>query len=787
MSPTLRWLLGLHSADRASWSDGRLMMTGLPAGIAASLLVVIIVWSAINYWRDGNTPSWWVKAPLLTLRALASACLLLILMEPVLTSTRTSEQRPTVVILADRSQSMSFRDPRMPEALAKPFASATGADPRSLSRTDQAAALLGDARLGAIHRLGARHEVRLYGFAEAAELTDAQKARADAAASIASLERGGDTTQIGTAIRAALDDNSGRPVAGILLVTDGGSNEGDEPLGWARRARAMGIPIFTVGIGDPTPTRDIEVTETLADRVVRKGNETHVYVGVSHRGYASSMITVTLSRNGSTIATKAVRLTGNAAKQTVSFAYTPRQTGDYRYTATVGRLAGETTGDNNSRTFLQQVVDKKLKVLYVEGLPRWEYRYLRNAILRDEQIGFACFRTEVGDAPEAEGNLPVAAFPTDERQLFAYDIVILGDVPRSRLKTTQLRALRRFVEDRGGSLVIIAGERHMPHEYAETHIEPVFPLIVRSSPDQVVMDEPFRWSRTPQGAQDALLRMAPDPREDERIWREMPGMLWMAGSDGPKPGATVLAVNPDRATASGPRPVVALQPFGAGRCLMVMTDSTWRWRWRVGDRHFYRFWGQVLRTMTPNDNPGGNRLAQITVDRIEYRPGDRITITARLLDEFYRPSRAPQLAGSLIGPAARGAAPASRGLAFRPVPGSPGLYTAEAVAGAAGEYRANLTHGGGTAASARFIVRQVSLEAQQPEMDEATLRRLAALSGGRFLRAEELAGWISSLKPKPLTVRTTIETPLWNAPIGLMFALGLLSAEWVLRRRVGLS
>ncbi len=787
MNPVGRWLLGLRSADNASWSDGRIVLSGLPMWVAATLLALIVVWSAINYWRDGRTPSWWVKGPLLTVRALAAACLLLILMEPVLTSTRTSEQRPTFVVLADRSQSMAIPDRRMPAELARRFESATGLDPRTASRSDQAAAVLGDARLGALRRLSERHDVRLYSFAEEASLADARAARADAAKALAPLSQGGDSTRIGTALRTVLDDNSGRPVAGILLVSDGGSNDGDDPADWARRARSMGIPIIAVGIGDPTPTRDIEITETLADRVVRKGNETRVFVGIGHRGYAGSTVTVRLARNGSAIGTKSVRLTGAAAKQTVSFEYTPRQTGEFRYSATVERLSGETTAENNSRTFLQQVVDKKLKVLYVEGEPRWEYRYLRNAVLRDDQIGFACFRTEVGDAPDAEGNLPIASFPTDERRLFAYDIVILGDVPRSRLQTTQLRAIRRFVEDRGGSLVVIAGERHMPHEYVGTHVEPVFPLIVRSSPDHVVMDEPFRWVRTPQGAQDALLRMAADPVEDERIWREMPGMLWMAGSEGPKPGATVLAVNPDRSTAAGQRPVVALQPFGAGRCLMVMTDSTWRWRWRVGDRHFYRFWGQVLRTMTPNDNPGGNRFAQIAVDRIEYRPGDRVTVTARLLDEFYRPSRAPRLAGSLIGPGGNGSAQATRRLTLMPVPGSPGLFTAEVVAGSAGEYRATLEHGGGRAASARFIVRQVSLEAQQPEMHEAELRKLAAQSGGRFLRAEELAAWIASLKSKPLKHRTNIETPLWNAPIGLIAALGLLSIEWIARRRFGLA
>jgi hypothetical protein len=794
MNPVLRWLLGLGGSKTDAWSHGRKVLAGVPVGVAALLLAAFVVWTAYNYWRDGRSPGWWVKGPLLLLRTLAVACLLVILLEPVMTWTRTGTQRPTFIVMADTSQSMAIRDTRLPDRLAGPFRRVTGVDPRSAPRYVQTAALLGKGPVRLIERLASKFDVRAYAFAEEAQLIDRGKVLADGARALKPDARADGSTQIGTALRTVLDDNSGRPLAGILLVSDGGSNQGDDPIGWARRARALGIPVSTLGIGDPTPTRDIVLTEALADRVVRKGNEVRAFVGLSHRGYGGSTVTVSLSRNGVPFQSRQVRLSADGAKQTVTFTYTPGQTGEFRFAASVAHVAGETTYQNNARSFLQQVVDKKLRVLYVEGEPRWEYRYLRNAILRDEQIGFACYRTETDGTPTPEGNLPVGSFPSDERALFAYDILIIGDVPRARFQSTHLRAIRRFVEDRGGSLVIIAGERHMPHEYADTLIEPAFPLIVSSAPDQVVMDEPFRWQRTPQGAQDSLLRMSPNPVEDERIWREMPGMLWMAGSRGPKPGATVLAVNPDRSDAAGMRPVLALQPYGAGRCLMVMTDSTWRWRWRVGDRYFYRFWGQMLRTMTPQDNPGGNRLAQLTVDRSECRPGDRVTITARLLDEFYRPSRLPQLTASLTGPlplsqqASASAPGPSRTVTLLPAPGSPGLYTAGVIAGTAGEYRVTLTSAaGGPPVSARFLVQQVSLEAQQPEMREDALRRIAAESGGRFLRAEEAAAWADGQKPRNLTVRTVVETPLWNAPIGLIAAVGLLSLEWLVRRRVGMA
>ncbi|NLI00633.1 MAG: hypothetical protein GX446_14195 [Chthonomonadales bacterium] len=783
MNPVLRSLLGLgEGADR--WSQGRVTLSGWSVGMAAAILTAFALWTFMQYWRDGTSPSWWMKAPLATMRILAAACLLMMLLEPLVTWTRTSTVNQTFIVLADRSPSMEFLDPRLPDRLADPIRRATGRDPRATRRRELASAVLAAKNADVLARLGRRFDLRGYVFDDDATVADLRTALTAQGAS-------GAATQIGTALRTALDDNTGAPVAGILIVSDGGSNLGDDPVVWARRARALGIPVHTLGIGDPTPTRDIAVSEALADRVVRKDSEVRVFVGVRNRGFGGRTVTLTLTRNGAPVASRTVTLASDDAKQTVSFTYTPKQVGQFTYSVAVTRLPDETTYDNNARRYFQQVVDKKLRVLYVEGEPRWEYRYLRNAILRDDQIGFACFRTDVPDRPVAEGNLPVTAFPSDERQLFAYDILILGDVPRQSLQNTHLRAIRRFVEDRGGSLIVIAGERHMPHAYADTIIEPLFPLSVGTAPDPVIMDEPFQWQRTPAGAQDPVLRMHPDPAEDERIWRDLPGMLWMAGSQRAKPGATVLAVNPARSTAAGPRPVVAVQPYGAGRCLMIMTDSTWRWRWKVGDRHFYRFWGQVLRTMTPLDNPGGNRFAQISVDRAEYRPGDRVQVTARLLDEFYRPSRLPQLTATLsrVGSEVPGLGSERRSVSLRAVAGSPGLFTADLTAPSAGEYSLSLRapEGGDAGATTRFLVQQVSLEAQQPEMHEATLRRIAEAGGGRYLRAEDVAAWAEALRAKPLTVKTTAETPIWHAPIVLIVAITLLATEWLLRRRAGLT
>ncbi|MBM3494537.1 MAG: VWA domain-containing protein, partial [Armatimonadetes bacterium] len=342
MNPIVQWLLGLRGDAADTLAQAKLALAGIPVSVAAVVLGAMACWAAVHYWFDGKRPSWWVKGPLLCIRILAVASLLVILLEPVLTWTRTSRRQSTFLVLTDTSESMARRDPRLPGRLADPMTTATGLDARAASRGRLAAAKLPPRKGGPMAELARRFDVRAYSFDDETRPVDLRKAAKSGSGPLEPRTTGDGTTQIGAALRTVLDDNSGRPVAGILLVSDGGSNQGDDPVAWARRARSLGIPITTIGLGDPTPTRDLAVLETLADRVVRKDNEVRVFVGLRHRGHGGSSVTVSLSRNGAPLASKSVTLARDATKQTVPFVFTPRATGEFRFTASVSRLSGET-------------------------------------------------------------------------------------------------------------------------------------------------------------------------------------------------------------------------------------------------------------------------------------------------------------------------------------------------------------------------------------------------------------------------------------------------------------
>lgn len=759
-----------------------------PQQVLIVLILAAFLWFTYNYWKDGTRPSWWFKGPMVALRMLAIAALLTMLAQPVLRLNHSDKVRPNAVILVDNSDSMNRPDPRLPASRATIEANATGLDALqvgSQTRLARANALLNRAK--ALTELSKRYNVRLYSFAAKPHPvplpTQAGKQQGYQFA-IAPDPKFGDSTQMGSALRQPLDELAGQPIAGAIVISDGGSNLGEDPLATAEAAKQAGVRVSALGIGDPTKTKDIAILSVLADDVVRVNNTVSVYAALTQRGYTGRTITVTLKRNGVTVGSEALKLGPDDQKQEVRFNYVPTQGGQFFYTVETAVLPGEIAADNNKRTFPQTVISKKLKVLYVEEEPRYEYRYLHNAIMRDTSLDFACLLLN-GDNLNSggEGNYPIKGFPATEKELFDYDIIVLGDVPRAYFSDPQLQAIRRFVEDRGASLLVIAGEQHMPHEYAGTPLEAVLPAVVSFSPNPVLTEEPFQWQLTPEGRRSPIMQLDENEAENSRIWSTLPGMFWAAGVPRVKPGATVLATHQNRRNSDGLYPVVVYQPFGSGKCFLELVDSTWRWRWRVGDRYFYRYWGQVFRTLTPKELPGNSRFVQLNADRSAYRLGQKVLLNARLLDSYYHPIKADTAIATV-----RTGTGQEQKLNMQPTPGSPGLFTAQLQPDRVGRYEVSLYSPStpGARATAGFVVETEALEKQRPELDETLLRKVASAGGGKYYRADQLAEWIKSLPNNGLTVRTEEELELWDAPLLLVLFITPLALEWLIRKRTGL-
>lgn len=690
--------------------------------------------------------------------------------------------------MIDTSQSMDKPDPRLPSTRAAEEAEAVGVSPGDvahMTRLDRANAILN--RAGVLKELSKKYNVHVWTFAGKSHdilLPSDKKKLTNYKFNIAPDKKTGDTTQMGDAFHKPMDELAGQPIAGTLVISDGGNNQGEDPILVADGAKQAGMRISTVGLGDTTKTKDVALLSVLADDVVRVNNTVTVYAALTHRGYAGKIIGVSLMRGNEVIGHETVKLGPDDQKQEVHFNYVPTQGGRFTYTVTAAVQPGEITVSNNKRSFIQTVISKKLKVLYVENEPRYEFRYLKNAILRDTSLDFGCILLSGDDAAAGgEGNFPVNGFPQNEKELFEYDIIVLGDVPRSYFSEQQLLSLRQFVEDRGASLLVIAGEDHMPHEYAGTPLEAVLPVVFSPSPNPIITEEPSQWQLTPEGRRSPITQLENSAGENERVWATLPGMFWAAGVDRVKPGATALAVHASRRNADGPYPLVVEQPFGSGKCFIELVDSTWRWRWRVGDRYFYRYWGQVFRTLTPKELPGNSRFVQLNADRANYLLGDRVSLNARLLDAYYHPIKADSAVATIKNENGQ-----ETHVTLQATPGSPGLYTVQLQPDRVGKYEVSVISPANpdAKASTAFIVESQALERQRPELDEGLLRKVAAAGGGKYYQPNELAQWMRSLPNNRLTIRSEEEIELWDAPLFLVMFIVPLSLEWVIRKRRGL-
>ena len=286
------WLLRLLSQTGAAQHIERghiTLASPLPALTIGGLMISALIWFTFFYYRDGTRPSWWVKGPLVILRLLAILALVAMLSQPTLRLEQVDRVRPSIAIIVDNSGSVAISDPKLPESRAAIEAEGAGVSSdrvREMSRLDRANGVLNKEQ--ALKVLSQKYNVRVYtvdSLARALTLpTDAKKRDAYKFA-MAPDSKTGDSTQLGVGLRRALDDMTGQPVAGMLLISDGGNNLGEDPIAVADIARQSHIPVSTLGIGDPTKTKDVALLSVLADDVVRVNNTVTVYAAVSHRGY----------------------------------------------------------------------------------------------------------------------------------------------------------------------------------------------------------------------------------------------------------------------------------------------------------------------------------------------------------------------------------------------------------------------------------------------------------------------------------------------------------------------
>jgi hypothetical protein len=797
-------ILGLGTPAGERLAEGRLFFVrAWPLWLAVLAVAGIVAWTVFFYNREGERARAIQRAVMAGLRVAAILVLLLVFFQPMLALSREETTQSVVALLIDRSRSMGIHDRWQSDEARQRMVRAVGAaDGDRLSRAEALDRILRRPDVNLVRRLRQRHQVRAYGFgSDVRALTgevagtlaqDASPSATEPATAVqstappATLDKPdpalAEATKLGEALDRTLSDMAGQPAAGIVLFSDGAHNLGEDPVAVARKAAARGVPIYTVGLGESQPPRDLAITSMLVDDVVRKGDEVTVSVALKQRGYDGHSVPLTLRQDGRVLAQTTLRFKPGSTRQEAALTFTPMIPGQYTLSVAVPVQPDELSHTNNTREVPIRVVDKKLRILYLESGPRWEYRYLKNAILRDPTIQFSCMLLDSDASLGGEGNVPIYGFPTNRDDLFKFDIVILGDVAREHISLTQLQVLKAFVQDRGGSLVVIAGERAMPWEYRGTPLEELLPVVLPDQREDFVTEEPFRPMLTAAGRKHPMMLIADRPEASAALWAQLPGMYWCGVVPRAKPGATVLAVHPTRSNADGKLPLMATQKTGEGTCFLSLVDSTWLWRYRRGDKYFYRFWGQVLRSMTPHELPGENRFAKLTTDRTTYALGEPIVLRARLLTSSFHPVRDPSVPVEVVRDDGTVLA-----VKLQSVPGTPGIYEAEWLPQRPGRYRASIRPTGGTTrVSTQFAVEESQLEYESPEQNRALLKQVAAISGGAYVQPDEVAKLPERIRDRSTVTRSRVEHELWDTPLPLALFTLFIVGEWVLRKRRGL-
>lgn len=759
------------------WPDWVLLLFA----VAAAAFVIWI------YQREGNTASTPFKLVLAAIRLALVALALLMLSEAVLSVDRTG--LPYAVVMVDDSASMALAD-RYDEPMASDRAGKLvgAAGPSEATRLSLAKAILfeDDARL--LRELGREHKVRLYSVSSAttsvAEYTtaeDLEKAKSE----IGRLEAAGQESRLGAGLHRVLNDLRGSPPSVVLLLTDGQNTDGESLAQAADYARRKNVPVYAVGVGSAEAIRDLELRDLLVDDVVFVDDVVNFEAKLTARGYAGRTATVRLREKGGRqeLAAKTVEVPADGQTVKVRVPYQPTKVGDVQFVLQVVPFEKEVQQANNTLERQVSVKKEKVRVLLVEGYARWEFRYLKNLLEREPTIDLRTLLLEADDDYVVQDRTALAAFPTRAEDLSEFDVLIVGDVNPAYLGQGQMQQIAQFVARKGGGLIQIAGERHAPQTFRDTPLEAVLPIELAGAagPAPVSIGESFQPELTVEGRANPIFRFGQDDAESMDIWRHLPGFFWFFEAPRAKPGAVVLATHPTRAGSEGKVPIFVTQFAGAGKVLFLASPETWRWRFRVGDAYFGRFWVQSIRYLARSKLLGKTRSAELVTDRRQYQRGEPVAIRVRFVDESLQPAEDN---GVRVMVERKGHE--QREVMLKRVPSSRAIYEGNYLQAKEGSYHLWVVSPSlpGQPPVADFDVQAPPGELANVRMNEPELRRLAERTEGRyfnFLTIGELLETIPEGHKVPLD--TDPPLPLWNTWPVLGLFMVLLLTEWLLRKR----
>jgi uncharacterized membrane protein len=727
------------------------------AAVAAAAILTIVAYRSSE--AHGRTRD---RVALAAIRLAILGIILICMFRPLLVVKAAVPQQNFLGVLLDDSRSMQI------------------ADVDGQPRASYVKGEFGANTRGVLKALADRFMIRAFRFSTSPSPTTQET----------DLTFGGSQSRLGAALSGVRQELAGLPVAGLVMVSDG-ADTADAALGEAILGlKAEGLPVFTVGVGRETLSKDIQVGRVVTPKTALKGTTLMVDVVLSQSGYDGQKVTLDVEDEGTLVSTQQISLPDAGTPATIPVRFTVNEAGPRVLRFRVSPQPGELVSENNAREALIDVRDRKEKILYFEGEPRFEYKFIRRAIPENDNVVVTSLIRTADNKYMRQGvDSPdelVAAFPKTREELFAYRSLIIGSLEAASLTGDQLRMISEFVDRRGGGLLMLGGPRSFAEGgYAGTAVADVLPVVLDRNKLQAkgsVMRLTVKPTRA--GNATAVTQLGATEAASAERWNTLPVVTAVNHIDGVKPGATVLLTGTDEARAE--RPMLIFQRYGRGKSFAFLPQDSWVWQMHASipleDMTHENYWRQLLRWLV--DGVPDQLEPALTTERVE--PGEAATLTANIVDPSFVELNDAAVIATVTAPDGT----------IADVPMSwdgehPGQYSALIPTKAGGWYQAKIdaTRQGKLVGSAVTHFRAAPSDAEyfDATMHAATLRRIADDTGGRFYDAANTATLADDLRYTGRGVTTVEEHELWHMPIVLMLLVGLLCGEWGYRRVVGLA
>ncbi len=706
-------------------------------------------------YRTVNREKW--SAGMVALRAATFAILLFIFLRPVLNISTVLPQDSYLAVVIDNSESMTIREDgkeSRAEQLQKQFEATTF-----------------------FKRLNDKFRVRTYRFDKEAERIDDP----------GRLTFAGKRTKLESATDLLTQELSSVPLSGVVLITDGVDNASQQWTESLAKLETRKIPFYTVGVGSDRIAQDAEIVKISAPRDMLKESTAVVDVSLRSRGFAGRKAILQVRENDTLLKTEEVTLPadGEITEKTIDL---PTKNEGSRLFSFSIQAQGDRIEQNNTLDSLIRINNDHPQILYIEGEPRWEFKFLRRAMQDDPNIKLITLLRSSQNKFYRQGidneQMLAEGFPKKRDELFGYKGLIFGSIESTFFSQDQLNMVVDFVSSRGGGFMMLGGRNSFAGgRYQNSPIADILPVVMTAD-DRVPVIDKLKMLITDYGKSHPLMKLTPDATANQKMWNDLPPLSDFNKTLEAKAGSIVLAKGQAESRNNGDPVLLAYQRYGRGRSMAFTSGSSWRWQMEMDheDQTYELFWKQILRWLV-SSSPDP---VMLTTDKDTYLPGEAVNLLAEVSDKAFSRMNNAKVTGKITDPSGN-----TETIQFDWTGTSEGQYQTQLSAGVAGIYELQVEATQGTQSlgihRTSFQVKDRPVEFYNASLDARLLENIASQTGGRYYPLSKLGDVPEDAQYVEGQSSFVEQKELWDVPILFILLCLTLSGEWFWRKKKSLA